>query len=370
MNETNEVELARLRLGSYIVGGSILAVVLCLMVVVSIKGNGNTTDMVALLGGITTFLGAVVGVFFGVNASGSNHAQSAATAAEANQAAGKVADAARSVSESARQVSETASRSIDASHAFFRDAAARGFGSALTADVQAQPAPFAQDVEDLAGDPDDEHTRMVLSGSRAFEAFTRGVVHLTNAAPADILFSKRVVAVADGEAAANVSRTTNEPRVTEYLNLLGLNFLDENGVPTRYCATGVTWATCKAYCDLNGIQYTEANRLAMLKSVLGDIGRLYFKPSAGCQSIMDDAKARGTFLPNSQTPQPGYLVFYNWSGASHAEHIGIVEGRDANGIQTVEFNTQATSGPNQGNGGAVSKKVRPLKFVLGYAKTY
>jgi hypothetical protein len=84
-------------------------------------------------------------------------------------------------------------------------------------------------------------------------------------------------------------------------------------------------AVCKAYCDANGISYSDATRLSMLRSVLGDIGKYYFKPSAGCQVIMDDARARNTFVAKSQAPKPGYLVVYNWSGHDNAEHIGIVD---------------------------------------------
>lgn len=84
----------------------------------------------------------------------------------------------------------------------------------------------------------------------------------------------------------------------------------------------------------------------------------------------DCGRARGTFLASSQAPSPGYLVFYNWKGGAHAEHIGLVEGVGASGLQTVEFNTTIASGPNQGDGGAVAKKSHALKFVLGYGKTY
>ncbi|SEP31808.1 hypothetical protein SAMN04487843_11121 [Methylobacterium sp. ap11] len=79
--------------------------------------------------------------------------------------------------------------------------------------------------------------------------------------------------------------------------------------------------------------YAEANRLAIFRSVLGDIGRHYFKPSARCQAILDDARARGS-------------------------------------LHTIEFNTTAADGPNQGDGGAVSRRVRPVRFVVGYARTY
>lgn len=364
-SDSNDVELVRLKLGAVIVGCSITAVILALIVVCHSMGTAplTATDCVALMGSVTTFMGLAVGILFGVNAGGSARASASEAATQMSSAAGKVADAAKAAADSAQQATDAAARTLDTSHAVWRQ---------LQPSVSATPSSSSSTdgVEMLAGDPDETATALVLSSARALDSFTRGMIHIASPAPAQTLFSSTVLGVADAEAAAGVSRASNRLRVTQYLNLLGLDFLDPHGIPTRYCAAGVTWATCKAYCDLNSIAYTPANELAIFRSVLGDVGRFYFKPSAGCQIIMDDAKSRDAFLSQAHTALPGYLVFYNWKGAAHAEHIGIVEGADAAGLKTVEFNTAFASGPNQGDGGAVSKKSRPLKFVLGYAKTY
>jgi hypothetical protein len=366
MSDPDNLERDRLRLGSYVVGGAILAAVVCLLIVIMAGGGTTVTDKVALIGSITTFLGLVVGVFFGVNSSGSAHARNTASEIETSQAAATVADAAKSVSETARSLSATASRSMDASHALLqrRVAASRS----PTEDTPTD----ADEVESLAGDPGEIPTNLIIPSARslAVDTFARSAIHIANPASAQALFAQQVLSVAATEADANISRTSNQPRVTEYLSLLGFPYADSHGVPTRYCAAGVTWAVCKAYCDANGITYSDATRLSMLRSVLGDIGKYYFKPSAGCQVIMDDARARNTFVAKSQPPKPGYLVFYNWSGHDNAEHIGIVDQPGSNTIKTIEFNTTADDGPNQGNGGAVSRKERPMRFVLGYAKTY
>lgn len=365
--DSNDIELSRLRLGAGIVGGSIIAVIIALFIVTRrMASEISTSDVVAMLGSVTTFLGLAVGILFGVNAGNSARAMASDATTQLGTAAGKVADAAATAANSARQATEAAARTVDSSHAALRE---------LTSQPRVAPAGQSasspqDNVEDLAGDPDDVHTRMVLSAPRASDDLARSVVQLAAPVAASSLFPQTVLKVANAEADSGVSRSTNRARVTEYLKLLGFNFLDEHGIPTRFCAAGVTWATCKAYCDANGIAYTPATELATLHGVLGDIDRLYFKPSAGCQVIMNDARARGTFMPATQTPLPGYLVFYNWEGGTHAEHIGLVEGADTSMLRTVEFNTTVSSGPNQGDGGAVSRKSRPLKFVLGYAKTY
>lgn len=379
MSDFQEAENTRIRLGATIVITSIISVFSCLAVILYADGavgsKTTVTDKVALLGSVTTFLGAVVGVFFGVNASNANGSRNAAAASENIQVAGKIADAARMATETAQQASESAARSVDISHAMLRDAAdgSRSLGAPRGAPAPGSVAPARAEVgEELAGDPDEPPTRTVFPAVQGvgLDTFARGAIHVAAPAPSSTLFSQAVLASARAEADAHVTRDSDRPRVTEYLNLLGLGFADGHGVPYRYCAAGLTWVVCRAYCDLNAIAYTDANRAVMLRSVLGDIGKYYFRPSASCQTILDDARARHTFASVSETPKPGYLVLYNWSGGQHAEHIGLVDSVEAGALHTIEFNTTAADGPNQGNGGAVSRKRRPLKFVVGYARTY
>ena len=381
MSDFQETENTRIRLGAAIVIISILSVLGCLGIILYSDGiaepKTTITDKVALLGAVTTFLGAVVGVFFGVNASNANGSRNAATASENIQVADKIADAARTATATAQQATESAARSVGISHAILREAAdgARSSGAPAPRGASASrpvPSAFSEEGEELAGDPDEPPTRTVFPAGPAIglDTFARGAIHVAAPASASTLFGQAVLACARAEADAHVSRETDRARVTEYLNLLGLDFADRQGVPYRYCAAGLTWAVCRGYCDLNGIAYTDANRAVMLRSVLGDIGKYYFRPSASCQTILDDAHARHTFASVSEAPRPGYLVLYNWSGGQHAEHIGLVDSVQAGTLHTIEFNTTAADGPNQGNGGAVSRKRRPLKFVIGYARTH
>jgi hypothetical protein len=86
--------------------------------------------------------------------------------------------------------------------------------------------------------------------------------------------------------------------------------------------------------------------------------------------MADDGKRRGQWVPVSQIPKPGWIVFFNWSGANHPEHVGLVQAVSGNSLRTIEFNTRIDSGPNQGDGGAVAEKTRDLRYVLGYIRTY
>jgi hypothetical protein len=189
-------------------------------------------------------------------------------------------------------------------------------------------------------------------------------------ASAEILFKSAVIAVAGAEARANINRGDNPDRVTEYLALLGFPFA-ENGTPTPFCAAGLVWATCKAFCDLNGISYTDANRLNVLKGVLPEVDRLYFKPSASCPAILGDARVRRSFLDSTVPAQPGYLVFLNFDGdPTFPAHMGIVETLVGRTLHTIEFNTSGTSGQNHVDGGFVTRKARLSQFVVGYVRTY
>lgn len=189
---------------------------------------------------------------------------------------------------------------------------------------------------------------------------------------AQTLFTRQLLITAGAEADAGVSRRSNQPRVTEYLNLLGLDFADENGAPYPFCAAGVCWATAKSFCDLTpAIAYSPATRPGVFRSVMQSLRAYYFRPDARCQVIEDDAKARA-WASETVIPKPGWLVLYNWHRQTTAQHIGIVQSADATSLHTIEFNTSPDDGPNQGNGGFVARKNRqPFRWaVLGYVKTY
>lgn len=234
----------------------------------------------------------------------------------------------------------------------------------------------AQDevTEYQAGDPGDSPEALVLTRQQLqlIEVITSQSKRIFKHKNALKLFSGEVLRVAKDEALAGVSRQSNEKRITEYLNLLGLDFYDDNGRPTKYCAAGLSWAVCRAYCDMqpDQIAYNDRNRLSKLRDVTGDIRSYYFLPHAQCKAMADDGKRRDQWVQVSEKPKPGWIVFFNWSGGSHPQHVGLVQGLSANSVKTIEFNTSIDAGPNQGNGGAVAEKTRDLRYVLGYLRTY
>lgn len=375
-----DVEKHRLNWGGGIIIASMMAMLAALAIIFKFAPapDGNVARNLALIGGVTTFLSAVVGVFFGVSAGTSSSVQSnqaavaaglagadaaaaaktaAAASDQAAAASSSAASAAQDVAATARQVADAATRSLDQARQMVL--APR---SAL-----AVPGSAAEDddVEVLRFDPGAPATTLAVP--RGLGQFLEHFFapRPGPAAPSGgaALF-QQVLDVARAEAAAGVSRSTDRARVTEYLALLGLPFAEPGGKPVPFCAAGVTWAACRAYCDVNRIAYSDANRLAVFRGVLGEIANS-FKPSASCKAILADARARGTFV---DTPKSGYLVLYNWSGGSQPEHVGLVVGATETTLSTVEFNTSAAG--SQSDGGAVALKSRNRRHAIGYVRTY
>jgi hypothetical protein len=186
------------------------------------------------------------------------------------------------------------------------------------------------------------------------------------------LFLDFVLPAAGKEADAGISRSTNKQRVTEYLNLFGLNFADPNGHPYAYCAAGLSWVACEGYCQMDP-RVAFGNPPTMdFRRVVPSIKQFYFLPHPSCLNIVAYSKTAGNWIDRSTVPLPGWLVFYNWSGGGTAEHVGIVESSSTSTLRTIEFNTSIPAGGNQSDGGAVARKNRDeaRKFVIGYVATH
>ena len=79
-------------------------------------------------------------------------------------------------------------------------------------------------LESQGGDPSlPEETLTAATGFEAEAQFAKK--------DAQLLFAQQFLATAGADADAGVSRHSSETRVTEHLNLLGLEFADENGAP-------------------------------------------------------------------------------------------------------------------------------------------
>lgn len=90
---------------------------------------------------------------------------------------------------------------------------------------------------------------------------------------------------------------------------------------------------------------------------------LYYggKKTASCATLMSYYNKVGRLVKKDY--QPGDIVFFNFSGGTRATHVGIVEEVKDNGnLVTIEGNTGTS---NQTNGGAVMRRERELKYVLG-----
>jgi hypothetical protein len=237
--------------------------------------------------------------------------------------------------------------------------------------------------EQLRGDPPGEFTASPESltltdeQSRAIDEIV-APENLEEVAPAaqkdaKTVFTQFVLNAAGKEADAHISRATNKPRVTEYLALFGLDFADAAGIPYAFCAAGLGWAACEGYCQMQPTLAFGDPPTSVFRKVVPTLNQFYFLPHPSCVKMVERAKAMGNWIRDVATPpQPGWLVFYNWSGGADAEHVGIVEMASTTSLRTVEFNTSVVVDGNQRNGGVVARKNRDdaRRFVIGYVATH
>ena len=191
---------------------------------------------------------------------------------------------------------------------------------------------------------------------------------------AQTLFTRFVLDAAGKEADDHVSRTTNKARVTEYLNLFGLDFADEHGAPYAYCAVGLGFVACEGYCNMAPTEAFGDPPTNVFRKVIPVLKANYFLPHPSCINMVEDAKAKGRWIAgHTIVPQRGWIVFYNWDGKTDPPmHVEIVEEAGPGKLRTIGFNTSDTSAGSQSNGGAVARKNRDgaIKFVIGYEKTW
>jgi len=176
-----------------------------------------------------------------------------------------------------------------------------------------------------------------------------------------------------------VGRTSSPDQVQQFLQLFGLDLRYANGSFVPYCAAGLSFCACKAYCQTKpsqSINQIDPNRT--FRDTIASVDAYYFRPSASCSSIVEDARRRGTWVDRppslNSLVKPGWLVFFDWTGAKQPQHVGIVERADGDLVKTVEFNT---STPDVGDdvranrdGGTVARKERASKYVLGFVRIY
>ena len=125
-----------------------------------------------------------------------------------------------------------------------------------------------------------------------------------------------------------------EPGYTKY----GASF----GCPTgEWCAYFVSWCATNA-----GISTTVVPRLG------------------SCSAAVRWYKNHSEFRAGNSgyVPKAGDIIFYNWSGGSTAQHIGIVTGVSGDNIYTIEGNT----GSDRGYMCCARTRSRSAGYIVGY----
>lgn len=119
--------------------------------------------------------------------------------------------------------------------------------------------------------------------------------------------------------------------------------------------------------EVSGAAYPWCMAFVMwVFSKAGASGLIYGgRKSAYCPTVMSWFKANGELYKD---PQPGDVVFYNFSGGRTAVHTGIVEHVGIGTITAIEGNTSAGSSGSQTNGGMVARRIRNRSCCLGFGR--
>lgn len=191
------------------------------------------------------------------------------------------------------------------------------------------------------------------------------------------------VRVAAAYADAHVSRSDDPSQVAKYLALTGLPYAARNGTPYAFCAAGQIYVGAHSLCDLTQTAYSADNAVHVFGEMLSTIDERWFKPSAACHEIAEDAARRPTWVPrkrvlaaisaHSYTFRPGCLVFYNWqlpsdpslADPSTVHHVEMILSIVGQTLKTIGFNTSDSSLGDQGDSGVVAYKTRDLSCLVG-----
>ena len=82
------------------------------------------------------------------------------------------------------------------------------------------------------------------------------------------------------------------------------------------------------------------------------------KRTASCSTLLGFHKAQAV----RENYLPGDIIFFNFDGKRNTQHVGICEGWDGRYITTIDGNTAPT---NEANGGAVMRRRRAKKYIVG-----
>lgn len=232
--------------------------------------------------------------------------------------------------------------------------------------------------EEHMSDPDASPEKLDFAPAQLQKAITAARPYGERKKAEDL--AKQMLKITRTFAEDGVSRDHHSSQVLEFLQLFGFGLRYAGGgdyVP--YCAAGVSYAACRAYCDIkqredynvSDITYDDA-RMNLFKSKLRDIEHYYFLPSPAVAFIKADAEDRSpkTWVDATHTPLPGWLVIFSWR-ATRPNHVGIVDRVDDKNLYTLEYNTSGLVNGNQRNGGMVAAKTRARdNTIMGFVKLY
>lgn len=90
-------------------------------------------------------------------------------------------------------------------------------------------------------------------------------------------------------------------------------------------------------------------------------GKLFYggQKTAYCPTLLAYHRACGQQVTDYE---PGDVIFFNFSGGKNAAHVGICEAVDGTTVTTIDGNTGTG---NEANGGAVMRRVRNKKYIVG-----
>jgi len=100
-----------------------------------------------------------------------------------------------------------------------------------------------------------------------------------------------------------------------------------------------------------------------------DLEQLFTRFWAGCAEAVDAARRKGCFHPGVLGIRAGDIAYFHFPGeAAGADHTGIVEYLDRNGVHTIEGNTTPAAAVSDPNGGGVYRRLRPTSQFIGHTR--
>ncbi len=173
-----------------------------------------------------------------------------------------------------------------------------------------------------------------------------------------------------------VNRSNNHDQVADFLEVFNLPFeqrMAPHGElkPLAFCAAGVGYTAAIGYLSQWGEQYDDLHKMDAIRGALPELDHYHFYPSPSVADMYYVALGKGRWVARgAKSPEPGWLVVYDWKRRQHQDHVGIIQAVEANRLHTIEFNTSTGLPGDQSNGGHVAERERPLDgTVLGFINT-